>query len=205
MNTNNWIFKMSQHSIWCGMLIGIGGLAYLTVGGPLGALLFSFGLIGISHTGYRCLFTGIAGVDKPAWRDWFSLLWILIMNFIGCTIIASIARFGEMDINTNLEPIINSRLNSDYFALFARSIFTGIIMHLCVWIAKYKQNYIPILLGVPLFILCGFPHCIADTFYYSFLILNDLNFSFILPWIVSVIGNMIGCNVAKYFDVCPEN
>jgi formate/nitrite transporter FocA (FNT family) len=48
-------------SILAGMLIAMSGIAYLTVGGPIGASLFSLGLLAILHFKLE-LFTGKAGL-----------------------------------------------------------------------------------------------------------------------------------------------
>lgn len=197
-------FKIiTSHSIWCGILISLGGLAYLSVGGPIGALLFSFGLICVSFSGIRCLFTGISGATAWSLRDHGILLYILLCNWLGCILISFI--INSSDINVDSLYIVNSRINSDFLALFARSILTGIIMHICVWIAKYRKNYIAILLGVPLFILCGLPHCVADIFYYSLDVNCIIEGTMWLPWLASILGNYVGCNLPRIIGVCPEN
>ena len=170
-----------KSSIWCGILISIGGLAYLTIGGPLGALLFAFGLISVINTGNRCLFTGIAGVFNPKEiSDYFSLLAILGMNFVGCGIMGVLVSFFWED-NQLLNSIIEARYNTPYHIICIKSIFTGIIMHICVWSAKYKGTYIPVLIGVPLFILCGLPHCVADVFYYY---LSEIQNGWSYDWLI---------------------
>lgn len=51
-----------------------------------------------------------------------------------------------------------------------------------------------------MFITCGFPHCIADAFYYlcaplPFLAENAL--AVILFYVSIVIGNFVGCNLYR--------
>lgn len=195
-----------KSSLWCGMLISIGALAYLTVGGPLGALLFAFGLIGVANSGNRCLFTGIAGLFSPKEvRDYFTLPIILGMNFVGCGIVGILVSFFLED-NQLLNSIIDSRYNTPLHIICIKSLFTGIIMHICVWSVKYKQTYIPILIGVPLFILCGLPHCVADIFYYFVSeIQNGWSYEWLMPWLMSVVGNFIGCNIPQMLNSCPES
>lgn len=195
-----------KSSIWCGILISIGGLAYLTIGGPLGALLFSFGLISVINTGNRRLFTGVAGIFHPKEiDDYFSLLIILGMNFVGCGIISVLVSFF-LESNQLLDSIIEARYNTPLHIIGIKSIFTGLIMHICVWSAKYKGTYIPVLIGVPLFILCGLPHCVADIFYYFVSeIQNGWSYEWIVPWLVSVGGNFIGCNIPQILKSCPES
>ena len=56
-----------------------------------------------------------------------------------------------------------------------------------------QKKFIPLLLGVPLFILAGFWHSIADAFYYFV----ALNFTprFLFIYLLCVLGNFIGCNL----------
>jgi formate/nitrite transporter FocA (FNT family) len=64
-----------------------------------------------------------------------------------------------------------------------------------------KGNNLPLLFGIPLFINCGFPHCIADAFYYLCVPFDFLyaNMSAVLVFYVSiVIGNFIGCNLYRF-------
>ena len=64
-----------------------------------------------------------------------------------------------------------------------------------------QGNNLPLLFGVPLFIVCGFPHCVADVFYYL-----TVPFSFwtehlgeiLLFYVSIVIGNFIGCNFYRW-------
>ena len=48
---------------------------------------------------------------------------------------------------------------------FIRGFFCGILMYLAVSIYKEKNSVLGILFCVPVFILCGFEHSIADMFY----------------------------------------
>ena len=70
--------------------------------------------------------------------------------------------------------------------------------------ARQGKN-LPLLFGVPLFIMCGFPHCIADAFYY---LCVPFDFwacywpSILLFYVSIVLGNFIGCNL--YRVVLPD-
>jgi formate/nitrite transporter FocA (FNT family) len=62
------------------------------------------------------------------------------------------------------------------------------------------KQWLPLLLGVPLFILCGFPHCIADAFYYltcPFELLLQNKGIILLNYLCIVLGNFIGCNLYR--------
>lgn len=174
--------------ILSGIFIGLGCLAYLTVGGIIGAILFSFGLSSVILTQSK-LFTGIAGFWK-SYKDILILIPVLILNFIGCWLV------GYFSDGVNASQIVNNRITSSLSHIFIYSIGTGIIMSTAVKFAKEKNNFIPLLLGVPLFILCGMPHCVADICYYS---IEGWQISFILPWLTSILGNFIGCNYIKLY------
>ena len=47
-------------AIFAGLLIGIGGTVYLRVGGPVGAVMFAFGLLSVVMCGAQ-LYTGKSG------------------------------------------------------------------------------------------------------------------------------------------------
>lgn len=52
----------------------------------------------------------------------------------------------------------------------------------------------------PAFIICGFPHCVADSFYYvscsrEFVEANDL--SLLAAYLPTVLGNYLGCNAYR--------
>lgn len=192
------IFK----SIFAGISIGIAGTVYLNVGGLAGAILFAFGLIAVVSLNLW-LFTG------KAYKCWKSchiqLLVILLLNLIGCLVVASIVE--SPTITTSAENIIQSRLNQGVIKCGLLSLGCGMIMTTAVVSAK-RQNWWPLLFGVPTFILCGFPHCIADAFY-----LESCSWGFIssnLKSILSfygaiVLGNYLGCNFIHLTTISQRN
>ena len=160
-------------------MIGLGGLIYLLIGGPLGAFLFSIGLLGILSQGMK-LYTGIAG-DEVSWN----LGLVLIGNVIGTGIIALLSSFTFPDL---LLPDLSGRFN--LFGTFIRAIFCGILMTAAVRGYRKGVIWLPVIC-VMAFILSSFSHSIADSYYYF--LLRDPSYCF--PWILSVLGNLIGCNI----------
>ena len=176
-----------------GICISIGGAAYINVGGIVGAVLFAFGLLSIIH--YKLpLYTGKAGFfDWHSFDGWFGLLLILGVNAMGCLFAASIIGFDGGDI-------IFSRIEAGYLSCLTRSIMCGIIMTIVVGAAR-KDNPLPLLWGIPLFIACGFYHSIADAFYmFSTLADFDLVKDYLPYWFVIVFGNFIGCNIPRMLN-----
>lgn len=174
-------------SILGGILISLGGFVYLSAGIPIvGAILFAFGLITVISSGSN-LFTGKSGFCNN-WKDYGKLILILLLNVVGCLMIGYVAK--HMDVT----PIIEARLGNDLISILLLSICTGMIMTISVGYGK-QDFLLPLLFGVPLFILCGMPHCIADAFYYSVYFWQNLSFDMNLLWIwlVSIGGNFVGC------------
>ena len=182
-------------SVFAGILIGTGGLVYLRVGGLPGAVLFAFGLLCVVMCGAQ-LYTGKSGFLP--YREFPKLILMLIANAIGCLIAAYIAQYVASDaVNSNLATILSSRQSASWHSLAVTSSGTGMIMTLAVYGAR-KQHYLPLLFGVPVFILCGLPHCIADAFNYSLAAITGKWEWWILgAWFWSIVGNYIGCNLPR--------
>ena len=63
-----------------------------------------------------------------------------------------------------------------------------------------EKNFLPLLFAVPLFIVCGFTHCVADAFYYlaaplAFWKAHALEILGV--YVCIVLGNLIGCNLYR--------
>ena len=191
--------KTLRSAIFAGIYIGTAGFGYLTAGvqsfGSLfGSILFALGLLAI--VGYKLkLFTGTAGFIK---RDEVgTLAIILIGNIIGCFLMGLITRVSPMGdaIQVAATNILNTRISTGVFGCGILAIGCGILMTTAVTFARQK-NFIPLLLSVPLFIVCGFPHCVADAFYYL-TIPNYWTVELIGIYLSTVLGNAIGCNLYR--------
>lgn len=191
--------KTLRSAIFAGIYIGTAGFGYLTAGvqsfGSLfGSILFALGLLAI--VGYKLkLFTGTAGFIKR--DDVGTLAIILIGNIIGCFLMGLITRVSPMSdaIQVAATNILNTRISTGVFGCGILAIGCGILMTTAVTFARQK-NFIPLLLSVPLFIVCGFPHCVADAFYYL-TIPNSWTVELIGIYLSTVLGNAIGCNLYR--------
>lgn len=185
-----------RSSFLSGVCIGIAGFGYLAEKSIIGAVLFSFGLLTVVHYGLK-LFTGTAGFIRR--NETLHLLLILFFNIIGCLAVSVIARFSPMPLQETATEILRSRLSCGPISGFFLAIGCGFIMTTAVTFARQGRN-LPLLFGVPLFIMCGFPHCVADAFYYLTVPLSFLseNACDILMFYVSIVfGNFVGCNLYR--------
>ena len=182
-------------AVFAGLLIGFGGLVYLNVGGVAGAVLFAFGLLSVVMCRAE-LYTGKAGFLPP--RQMPRLVAMLLLNVVGCLLAACVAVYSKNEaLFASLDAILAARRAASWHALLVTSAGTGMIMTLAVYGARQK-HYLPLLFGVPVFILCGLPHCVADAFYYAVAVLRgDGDWWIAGAWALAVVGNYVGCNVPR--------
>ncbi len=203
------MFKTLRSSIFAGIAIGTAGFGFLascfqseTYGPLVGAVLFSFGLLTV--LGYKLkLYTGTAGFIKK--NETGELFLILLGNITGCFCMALLARISPMDIQDSARNILELRLKTGPLCCGLLGIGCGFIMTSCVEFGR-KEQYLPLLLGVPLFIVCGFTHCVADAFYYLCVPLafwKTHAIGIVTVYVSIVLGNLIGCNL--YRIVLPKS
>ena len=186
-----------------GICISLGGFIYLKLGGVTGAILFAFGLIAVVSLRLN-LFTGKAqfiwSLKDFAKNDDGGYIWlfsILALNVLGCCISAAI--LSSETIRDSAVSIIETRLLSSPLRNGLLAIGCGFIMTLAVQNAA-KNKWLPLLFGIPAFIICGLPHCIADAFYIASLPGEYFteNIADILVFYAAIVcGNFIGCNVYR--------
>ena len=184
-----------------GILIGLGSAGYLAMGGIPGAVIFAFGLIGVVIFEVP-LYTGKAGVLKVD-ESW-TLIGIWFWNVIGCILIGLLVKYTGSDTSiTNAMTIVDGRFEAGWVKSLLRSIGCGMIIDMSVYQFRKSGSLIPILFGVPLFILCGFYHSIADVVYLTV----SWRWSPEIYWYypVIVIGNYIGCNVRRLILKSTDN
>ena len=164
------------------LLIGIGVFALLKIGTPLGAFLFSLGLLSVCVLRQQ-LFTGQCGFvfeDKIPCRRLGIVLAVNLLAGYGIGILFSLT-------DNSLVGVAESKVAGWTISpqFFLQSIWCGVIMYLAV--ATYREGTIwGILLGVPLFILCGFQHCVANA------VIMGIAGEFNVALAVCVLGNFVG-------------
>jgi formate/nitrite transporter FocA (FNT family) len=189
----NKIIEVFRSSLMSGVCVGIAGFGYLATRDIVGSILFAFGLLSVVNYRLR-LYTGTAGFIKKG--EIRLLCLILIGNIFGCLLVALLARLSPLNLQESAQSILESRLAVGPFKGSILAIGCGFIMTTAVTFAR-RGNNLPMLFGVPLFITCGFPHCVADAFYYLTTPIDfwQNNFIDILTFYTSiVIGNFVGCN-----------
>lgn len=193
-------------ALLAGICISIGCVVNLRVGGVAGAVLFAFGLTTVVYYGLK-LYTGTAGFIRRH-GDWVMLAMVLVGNIVGCLLSACLISYAQPDCIEPASKILLGRLAKGPWACFLLAIGCGFIMTTAVEFAR-KGKMLPLLLGVPVFILCGFAHSIADAFYFlvspAELLLQP---SVLVVYVAEVLGNFVGCNLYRWvllFQFASEN
>ena len=187
--------KDNRLSLLAGILIGLGAYGFLALGGIPGAVIFAFGLVGVVLSG-SLLYTGKAGVMT----DIGALTKIWLFNILACAVIGLMVVALGGESMERAQSVVDGRLAQGPWRSFLRAVGCGLIIDLSVWLYRKSGSLVPILFGVPLFIVCGFYHSIADVVY----LVGAWKWSPGLLWYypVIVVGNYVGCNVRRV--VIPE-
>ena len=174
--------ELINKSIAASLLISLGNFALLKLGSPIGPIIFAFGLLGVCYMGLN-LFTGKCGFlieDKIKVLD---LLLILVANLISGYLFGLLYSYlGSDVVSAAVSKVATWDLS---FAFFVKSLLCGIIMYIAVLMYR-KGTPLGIIFGIPLFIFCGFQHCIAN--------IVTLGVAKTFSWtiIICVIGNFLG-------------
>ncbi|MCD8303936.1 MAG: formate/nitrite transporter family protein [Prevotellaceae bacterium] len=185
-----------------GVAISCGCVCFLSVGGVTGAVLFTFGLLTVVHYRFQ-LYTGTAGFVS-SWREVAELLLILLGNIAGCLLVARGVAYARPELGDAAEALLTARLQRTLPGAFILAMGCGFIMTTAVAFAR-KDKFLPLLFGVPCFIMCGFLHSIADACYY---LMSPCQFlashwaAVLSLYLTIVLGNFVGCNLYRVGNVC---
>ncbi|WP_400237238.1 formate/nitrite transporter family protein [Methanomethylophilus alvi] len=184
--------KCFLRAILAGIAIGLGGCIFMGMVTSeykwVGAILFSIGLFTV-FTFRLDLYTGKVGYaveNKPSYL--VDLVVIILGNFVGALIIGQMIPMPE----AAEVLIVNAKLGGDidWWRVFCKGVFCGMLMFIAADYYKTQKKYLATFVCVPVFILAGFEHSIADMFYFCASGTFTLDaFLFIL---VVIVGNAVG-------------
>ncbi len=208
----NWLVKEVDSvkcflkSILAGIMIAIGGTVYLSLDNKVvGASLFTIGLVSVLLCNFN-LYTGKIGylVNNFNLKYIKEMFITLVGNFIGASFIGFILRYTRIysNVKSKSDILAVAKLNDSLLSIFILSIFCGLLMYFAVNGFKKVNDfgkYLVVYLGVVVFILCGFEHCIANIYYFSVADVWSLK---TLGYVgVMILGNSIGAFILPLFNL----
>lgn len=186
------MLRKISNGILAGIMISIGGCVYLSCDDKyIGAFLFSVALLSICYKGFA-LFTGKIGyiVESHDRESVSEILFSILGNAIATVICGYMVIYAIPALSEKANAICSLKLMQAPLQTFIRGIFCGILMFLAVNIYREHKTTMGILFCVPVFILSGFEHSIANMFYFALSGIVSLN-AFIYLLIV-ILGNSVG-------------
>ena len=188
-----------RKALLAGLFIGLGSYGYLALGGLPGAVIFAFGLVSVIVLRVP-LYTGMAGVINK--NQTVELLTVWFFNIVGCTIMGLVAHYCS-NFDETLTAMVANRLDDSWIEAFTKAVGCGLIIDCAVFMAKTPSPWgskeggtlLPVLFGVPLFIVCGFYHSIADVMYLT----AHFQWHPEIPlyYLAIFLGNFVGCNIRR--------
>lgn len=186
-------------SILSGLMIAVGGTIYLSCIAkgwtPFGAVLFAAGLYTICVYGFN-LYTGKVGYIAYNFKNvnYIGLvILILVFNLITTYLLGIVCAYAFPAIVEPARKIYEAKLAAPLLRLLITGIFCGLLMFLAVDTWK-KGSPFGCFIYIPVFIISGFDHSIANSFYNG--VANGFADAFTmqnaLVVITVVIGNAIG-------------
>ena len=192
------IKNIALKALLAGMLTGIGCVVYLNlkpINGIVAAVAFSIALVSIVALELN-LYTGKVGylvysTKKNIVDNIADLLLILSCNIVGVVIVSMIC-YNETTHLVATELCLQKNSKS-VFRLIADSFMCGILMFTAVESYKKTKLFIPVIMCVTTFILCGFEHSIA---YMGYIMMGTSSAVTLLVIFLMIIFNGVGSIIA---------
>ena len=165
--------KIFVSAILAGCAIGFGGVVNLVLGGIAGALFFTVGLFVVCTMGLH-LYTGkVCYVFENDKAYALSIPVIWLGNLVGTVTVGTLIRLTRIAyfIEYNAEKICNDKLSDNLVSIFILAALCNIFIYIGVEGFKNVPHevgkYVALFLGVAVFILCSYEHCVANMFYFT--------------------------------------
>ncbi len=186
------MLKKLTDGLLAGIMVSIGGGVFLGCDNKyVGAVMFCIALVCICNDGYS-LFTGKVGyiVESHKKEDFSVLLMGLLGNAIATCLLGIALSYAVPGFGEKALGLCTAKLEQDFFQTLIRAIMCGILMYLAVCLFKEHKTPLGIFFCVPVFILSGYEHSIANMFYFGASGIVSLE-AFAYIWVV-ILGNSIG-------------
>ena len=195
------ILKDFVSAFLAGFMISLGGAVLLACENKVvGAIMFSVGLTVILLFSFL-LFTGKTAYvfqNKPSYLLTLCLIWI--GNIVGCMAVGALVFLSKPALSETAVELCTKKLTQTPIQTIILGALCGILVYIAVDFfrsdddKKHYAKYLLVFTCVPVFILCGFEHSVADMFYFaaSKMLYTGEGIIYIL-WVS--LGNLIGAVV----------
>lgn len=197
-------------SILAGLMISIGGMAYLYITSfdshsiwlkIAGGFSFTIGLIFIILLEFK-LFTGLnCDLIYTNYKKWYRLIACFLGNCVGCWIGALLifkTAIGA-DIMARAVEISASKLAQEWWVTLLSAILCGIFITMAILgyrACKHSKTagIIAIIFPIFTFTILGVEHSVANQVYFALRVLSGQSFTgqIVLHTFIVMIGNIIG-------------
>ena len=196
-------------SILAGISIAIGAVIYLLCSNKIvGAFLFSVGILMVMEF-KLLLYTGYVPTQREgqSFKDYIiNSSFVFIGNLIGGAITAGLLALTRLqdDLWKATNSVCDVKLNDNLLSIFILSIFCGIIIAGIVKATNLKHRVLYVGMMIATFILCGYEHVVANSFYFSFS-LKLFTFKGLLFMLVCFLGNFVGGLICSFVKNPEKN
>ncbi len=192
--------KIIFNAISAALLISVVSYCNLVCGNSyIGAALFAFGLIIICSYGMS-LFTGMAGyITKDNLGQFF------VAGVVNCVMAFLFGVVGSLNpaCKEKAISVCAGKTDRGVLWMFISAIFCGMLIYLGVDFYKKRGRFIGIIFAIPIFVLCGFDHTVADMFYYG--AAGVYNIADIWLLVAAFVGNALGSNIVRLLIYAGKN
>lgn len=179
--------------VLAGVVIALGCVASLCAPNYVGLILFAIGLLMVKRFGLRLL-TGKAGLmieeGVKAPKAAMELGKIFALNIVG-TFMAALLALLMWQIDSPEVALAVARAQVDsLLSVFVRSIFCGVL----VYAGVKAETALETIMYVFAFLVCGFTHSIAYSFYFWISVLTaQATTQMLFALLIAAVGNVLGC------------
>lgn len=179
--------------VLAGVVIALGCVASLCAPNYVGLILFAIGLLMVKRFGLRLL-TGKAGLmieeGVKAPRAIMGLGKIFALNIVG-TFLVALAALLMWNVNSPEIALAVERAQVDsLLSVFVRSIFCGVL----VYAGVKAETALETIMYVFAFLVAGFTHSIAYSFYFwTAILVSHFSAEMLFALLIAAVGNVLGC------------
>ena len=179
--------------VLAGVVIALGCVASLCAPNYIGLILFAIGLLMVKRFGLRLL-TGKAGLmieeGVKAPKAAMELGKIFALNIVGTFMMALLALLMWQIDSPEVALAVERAQVDSLLSVFVRSIFCGVL----VYAGVKAETALETIMYVFAFLVCGFTHSIAYSFYFwTAILVSHFSAEMLFALLIAAVGNVLGC------------